>query len=157
MRIIDILLEGKKATQYNLGGFYFIEDNKIKFCNIENDNEIWESFYIKNDFLLEKGEIYEDKFICPICGKESLYREDKIITKLYKNNQRSSDLICEGCKKAIVIILEEELIRDTFNEIVAAKKTYFYVYSKEENRLVECDGYNYNFITKEITPYFKNK
>lgn len=59
MRIIDLLLEGKNATNDNLGGYYFIEDNMIKFCNTLNNNDIWEHFFIKNDFLLEEGYEYK--------------------------------------------------------------------------------------------------
>lgn len=60
MRIIDILLQGKRATNDTIEGYYFIEDNMIKVLNLEDGkNEIWESFYIKNDFLLEEGYEYK--------------------------------------------------------------------------------------------------
>lgn len=59
MRIIDLLLQGKKTTNDTLGGYYFIEDNKIKFCNTFYSNDMWDEFYIKNNTMLEGGYEYQ--------------------------------------------------------------------------------------------------
>lgn len=55
MKVIDLLIQGKKVAVEGKNGYYYMEGNKILFHDL-NSGEVWDNFFISNSYLLEEGQ-----------------------------------------------------------------------------------------------------